>query len=95
MATRPPGPRKTLGRPTSAATELRKRLIDEHEEEARYALGYLCEVMRDKKEPTRIRIQAAEMVMDQIWGKPKQRLEHTGAEGAPIEFIEVVTGNAE
>lgn len=34
------------------------------------------------------RIAAAEKLLDRVYGKPRQQLEHTGADGGPIEHAE-------
>ncbi len=38
-------------------------------------------------EDARVRIKAAEVLLDRGWGKPGQSLALTGAEGGPLELI--------
>lgn len=48
------------------------------------ALKTLAEIMANKKAPAAARIAAANAYLDRGWGKPKQSIESTGKDGAPL-----------
>lgn len=48
------------------------------------AIETLAEVARDKGQPAAARVSASSALLDRAWGKPKQAMEHTGADGEPL-----------
>ena len=52
----------------------------------------LEEMARDPKSPFRAR--AVELISAYAYGKPPQKLEHTGDEGGPIQWVEIVRPGA-
>ena len=49
------------------------------------ALATLAAIMRDTAQPGPARVSAANAILDRGYGKPRQAVEHTGADGGPIE----------
>lgn len=48
------------------------------------ALNTLAEIAGDKEATHSARVAAATALLDRGWGKPRQALEHSGPEGAPL-----------
>lgn len=53
------------------------------------AVRTLVEIMRDPDVPAAARASAANTLIERGYGKPKQELEHTGADGGPIQTVDV------
>jgi hypothetical protein len=54
------------------------------------ALKTLATIHQDKKAPPSARVMAANALLDRGWGKARQALEHSGADGAAVKHsIEV------
>jgi hypothetical protein len=49
------------------------------------ALDALIKIAKTGKSES-ARVAAASCLLDRGWGKPRQSLEHTGSDGAPIQF---------
>lgn len=49
------------------------------------ALQALADVLVNPKAPAAAIVSAANSMLDRGWGKPPQQLEHTGAQGGPIQ----------
>jgi hypothetical protein len=65
-----------------APTEIRS-LARSHTDKA---LKTLVSIMNDDKVNAAARVNAAQALLDRGWGKAKQEVEHTGADGGPISF---------
>ena len=72
------GARPGAGRKKKASTILKEQSIRENQGEAEKCLQFLISVRDGIHEPTNIRIAAADMLLDRIWGKPKQAVQHSG-----------------
>ncbi|TXH41554.1 MAG: hypothetical protein E6Q97_37365 [Desulfurellales bacterium] len=82
------GRRPGAGRPLAAATILRNAALADRDQEAQKSLDF-CIALRDNVGAKNdIRLAAAKEIMDRVWGRPKQSVEHSGTLG--IE--ELVTG---
>lgn len=66
----------------------RARVVSDVREHSRIysgeALEALADVMRSAKD-SKARVAAANSLLDRAWGRPAEKLEHTGADGAPIQ----------
>ena len=51
------------------------------------AMQALVDVLRDAESPPQARVAAANSILDRAFGKPRQELEHTGAEGEKLEIL--------
>ena len=78
-----PGAGRKPGKISEAKMDLAKRAAEKGEE----ALGVLVDVMLDEKAPHAARISAASAILDRGFGKPQQKIEHSG--GLKIERIVV------
>ena len=59
-------------------------------QEAAAAMQTLATIHRDKKAPYSARVMAANALLDRGWGKARQALEHSGADGGAVKHsIEV------
>lgn len=58
------------------------------------AMAALGEIVQDKAQPAAARARAAEILLDRAWGKPRQSVEASGPNGAPLPalYTLVVTG---
>jgi hypothetical protein len=52
--------------------------------EAEKSLQFLVDVRNNGKASWGVRIEAAKLVIENVWGKPKQRMELTGKDGGPL-----------
>lgn len=79
------------GRPLGLAALVRERTKD-----GQVPIDFLLDVLNGTVKRTKIthRIAAAEALLDRGYGKASQKLEHTGDEGGPIQWIEVVRSDA-
>lgn len=50
------------------------------------ALSVILDIM-ESGQLERARLAAAQYVLDRAWGKPKESVEHTGANGGPMELV--------
>lgn len=55
------------------------------------AIEILAGMMTDKQEAGKVRVAAAQVLLDRGYGKPTQSVEHSGKGGGAIQF-NVVTG---
>lgn len=84
------GRRPGAGRPKgstgskSLRTIIREKAIEEAGDDAKYALGLFVDSARDEKLELAMRLMCGKEVMDRVWGKPTQRQEHSGLDGAPL-----------
>jgi len=63
-----------------------KRLFQKHTPEA---IQLMVDIMRDEDERTADRMKAAEFIVDRGYGKPAQRIEHSGDPEAPVSVKEM------
>jgi hypothetical protein len=81
------GKRAGAGRKPQAATVLKRKLADRRTTEAGYAFTLLCKYMRsapprgkpETMAASEFRAACAQRVLDQVLGKPMQRVEQSGA----------------
>jgi hypothetical protein len=78
------GKRAGAGRKPAAATLLKRKLADRRVAEAEYAFALLCKYMRhasrdETMAESEFRAACAQRVLDQVLGKPMQRVEQSGA----------------
>jgi hypothetical protein len=85
------GKRAGAGRKPQAATLLKRKLADRRTTEAEYAFALLCKYMRhaprgpstgsgfESLAASEFRAACAQRVLDQVLGKPMQRVEQSGA----------------
>lgn len=71
------GPRPGSGRKPLAATVLKEKLGD-YAENALEAFKFCSALMKDPTAENNIRLAAAREVMDRLWGKAQQSIEHFG-----------------
>ena len=71
------GKRAGAGRKPLPATQLKERLADYADDSLR-AFKFCVAMMDDESVENALRLSAAREVMDRLWGKPKQQLEHSG-----------------
>lgn len=72
---------RVKGTPNKATADI-KAIAQEFGEEA---IKHLVEIARDGDAPHAARVAAVKEILDRGYGKARQPLEHTGAEGGPIE----------
>ena len=84
------GKRKGAGRPPSRPNKLTREqkatLTDIARTYTNDAVRTLVEIMKDQTAPHAARVSASNSVLDRAWGKAPQSLQHTGANGGPIEY---------
>lgn len=72
------GPRKGAGRKKGLAKQLEQEFIKQKEVEAEFGFAFNANAQRDDELDKRLRLYAAGVVMDRIWGKPKEKNEQSG-----------------
>lgn len=77
------GPRPGSGRKPLAATVLKEKLGD-YAGDALKAFKFCSELMNDATAEKNVRLAAAREVMDRLWGKSTQQVEHSGKDGGPL-----------
>ena len=82
------GPRPGSGRKPLAATVLKEKLGD-YAQDALAAFKFCSELMNDTSAEKNVRLAAAREVMDRLWGKSMQQVQHAGEGGGPLK-IEIV-----
>lgn len=81
------GARPGAGRKKKFTTILREIEIEQAHGEAKKSLDF-CIQMRDNEEAAEaIRIEASKVVMDRIWGKPKQAVDVNGSIGLNVTDV--------
>ena len=78
---------KKSGRKPKAVTLAKRALMDRRIDDAEYAIDLHIQTMRDEKLDRNLRLGAAQIVMAEVWGKPRQQIEHTGEDGEAIKFV--------
>lgn len=73
---------RTKGTPNKVTADI-KAIAQSFGEEA---ITHLVEIARDGDAAPAARVAAVKEILDRGYGKAKQPLEHTGADGAPIEM---------
>lgn len=79
------GRRVGSGQKPSEATILKEKLAD-YADCAIEAFQFNVQLMRDVTEPKPLRREASKEIMDRLWGKAKQAVEHSGDIGV-VELI--------
>ncbi len=79
----PGGARVGAGRKPLPATVLKEKLGD-YAEDALKAFKFCSELMNDTTAEKNVRLAAAKEVMDRLWGKPMQQVQHAGADGGQL-----------
>ncbi len=80
------GPRPGSGRKPLAATVLKEKLGD-YADDALKAFKFCSELMNDPSAEKNVRLAAAREVMDRLWGKSTQQVEHSGEINGRIVVI--------
>lgn len=70
------------GRPTGLA-----ELVREETREGAELIDFMLRLLRGKRQPMRLRMDAAAWLADRGFGKVALPLEHSGAEGGPVELV--------
>lgn len=81
------GYRPGAGQKKSEARKLKEQSIRENHGEAERSLRFLIEVRDNRHEPTSLRVTAATLLMDRIWGKAKESVEHSGNVGCRMVLV--------
>lgn len=76
--------RPGAGRKPKAFTVLKNRIEAERADDAEYAFALYASVMRDDKQLLPLRLQCAAEIMDRVLGKPTQKNELAGKDGAEL-----------
>lgn len=89
------GKREGAGRKPGVRNKITKDVKDLAQEFGEEAIKALVEIVRDGEAPHAARVAAIKEVLDRGYGKSKQGLEVTGAEGGPvmvtrIELVDLV-----
>lgn len=88
------GKRVGAGRKPTAYTVLKREIEAHGRGEAEYAFSLLSAIMRNEAADVKIRMAAADMVLDRVLGKPKQHV--SGDPTAPLAIvIEYATNNGQ
>jgi hypothetical protein len=69
------GARPKSGPKPQEIREQKRLLCEKFFPDAEKALAYMVEVMNNPREQTTTRMAAGQIVMDQVWGKPKQAVD--------------------
>lgn len=75
------GKRSNAGRKPKPETVLKQMEQDARITEAQASFTFVCTVRDNQKVPWGIRLAAAQDIQDRVFGRPKQAVEHTVAEG--------------
>ncbi len=78
------GKRAGAGRKPKAINQLKKQAIESAGGDASRALGIVVSIMDTAPLLDRLKLDAAREVMDRVWGKSVQALEHSGPDGGEI-----------
>jgi hypothetical protein len=70
------------GRPKGLAQLVRQETKDGAE-----LVAFMLRILRGRKQPLRYRLEAAAWLADRGFGKVALPLEHSGAEGGPVEVV--------
>jgi hypothetical protein len=81
------GKREGAGRPAGVRNKVTKDVKDLAQEFGEEAIKALVEIVRDGEAPHAARVAAIREVLDRGYGKAKQGLEVTGAEGGPVSMV--------
>ena len=77
------------GRPKGLAALVREQTDDGAE-----LVAFMLRVLRGRKQPTRLRMEAAAWLADRGFGKVPMPLEHGGPGGAPLRFTLLLSAAA-
>src|SRR4051794_21877297 len=69
------GARARSGRKPSAAKMKRKELHERMAEDAEFAFDLVGQIARDPEQNAKLRLHAAELLMNRAWGKPRQGID--------------------
>lgn len=72
------GARPGAGRKKSLAKQLEAEFIKDKENEAEFGFALFVREMHNARNSRKFRLYAANMVMDRVWGKPKEKNEQSG-----------------
>ncbi len=78
------GARPGSGRKSNAVRALRDAFVAEKGPYAEYAFKLHADIMLDEKAALDLRLQCGQEVMNRVWGKPRQAVEHSGPDGGPV-----------
>lgn len=79
------GRREGAGRPKGSKNKVPPQIRELAQEYTEEALGTHVSIMRDLEAPAAARAHSADSILAYGHGKPRQQIEHTGANGGPIE----------
>jgi hypothetical protein len=88
------GKREGAGRPKGRRNKVTADIKEIAQSFGEEAITQLVEIMRDGEAPPAARVAATKEILDRGYGKAKQDVELTGANGGPVETvtrIELVT----
>jgi hypothetical protein len=85
------GARPGSGRKPKLATQLRALAIAAAGAEAEYSLGYCAQVRDSSKAKVSERLEAAKILMDRIWGRPRPSPEPISQEKSKPVSIKIET----
>jgi hypothetical protein len=80
------GPRPNSGRKKKAATILRELAIKAAHGEAEKSLAFCVQIRDDVSAPKGLRLEAAQKIMDRVWGKSVQAIRPVNADGQDAPF---------
>lgn len=81
-----PGSGRKPGSPNKLTSEHKRTLAEIAGQYTDDAIKTLSDIMKDAKAPPNARAMAANSLLDRAHGKPRQAVEHTGANGGPMRF---------
>ncbi len=83
------GARQGAGRPASMRTKLKRLAIAAAEGEAEKSLQFVVQVRDNGSASFTARLEAAKIVMDRVWGKPRQTNEIKGGV-VEVDIVDLV-----
>src|SRR4051812_45632046 len=83
------GKRDGAGRKPGKVGAAKRAIADMAKVHAVAALKTLADIANDRGAPHSARVAAANHILDRAYGRPPQALEHTGANGGPIELARI------
>ena len=83
------GAGRRVGSPNKLTLEEKRTLSEIARDHTASAVNTLVSIMGSTKAPAAARVSAATNLLERGWGKPVAHIEHTGANGGPIQHAEV------
>lgn len=76
------------GRPKGLA-----HLVRDHTRDGAELVEFMLRILRSKRQPVRVRMEAVAWLADRGFGKVALPLEHSGTEGGPMRFTLVLSAS--